>query len=337
EELIGIQSRKNSSLLTVESKPNSSGKSTLDVTLNLKKDDGTDLPPWTVSYNIAIKTVDPFGGEQWGNQLVVWPNFVSSYWEKYYLYSEMPHDQPTGWQVYPIVGNINNTDNVVELIDKELALKLGIKKILPENDYDFVRIAEKTEYNDEIGKILVGNIKTLSNFKYEIYESNKPFRGIELRNSGKSAGYIFLKYSGDQSNNAHIQFIKDKRPEGCRVGIDFGSNNTCIAYDNGERQELLEFQNRRISFFTSDNEQNKNNSSTPAATFEMLFFQNDATWSNKIKSTITLHDDSRLINDQKLTNIEPLFSELVKGGFTSYEKNIAVVDSTDSIHLVGLK
>ena len=332
EELIGIKSRKNSSLLTVESKPNSSGKSTLDVTLNLKKDDGTDLPPWTVSYNIATKTVDPYEC----NQLIVWPNFASSYWEKYFFYSEMPHDQPTGWQVYPIVGNINNTDNVVELIDKELGLKLGIKKILPENDFDFVRIAEKTDYNDEIGKILVGNIKTLSNFKYEIYESNKPFRGIELRNSGKSSGYIFLKYSGDQSNNTHIQFIKDKKPEGCRLGIDFGSNNTCVAYDNGESQELLEFKNRRISFFTCDDEQNNNNASTPADTFEMLFFQNDATWSNKIKSTITLHDDSRLINDQKLSNLEPLFGELVKGGFSNYEKNIAVVDSTDSLHLVGL-
>jgi hypothetical protein len=330
EELIGIQSRKNSSLLTVESKPNSSGKPTLDVTLNLKKDDGTDLPPWTVSYNIAIKTVDPYET----NQLAVWPNFASSYWKKYYLYSEMPHDQPTGWQVYPIVGNINNTDNVVELIDKELALKLGIKKILPENDYDFVRIAEKTEYNDEIGKILVGNIKTLSNFKYEIYESNKPFRGIELRNSGKSSGYIFLKYSGDQSNNAHIQFIKDKRPEGCRVGIDFGSNNTCVAFDNSGNSELLTFNNRRISFFKSDDEQNDTNKSLPADTFEMLFFQNEQIDSNKVKSVLTIHDQSRMVNTGK--SVEDLYAEVVKGGFTLYEKNVNVIDSTDSMHIVEI-
>jgi len=332
EELIGVKAGKNSSVLTIESKPNSSGKPTLDVTLHLRKDDGTDLPPWTVTYNIAFKAVDPYET----NQLVVWPNFASSYWKKYYLYSEMPHDQPTGWQVYPILGNINNSDNVVELIDKELAIKIGIKKILPEKDFEFVRIAQKDQYNDELGKILIGNIKTLSNFKYEIYESNKPIRGIELRYSDKSAGYIFLKYTGDQSKNSQIQLIKDKKPEGCRVGVDFGSNNTCIAYDNGENTELLEFQNRRISFFTSDEDQNRNNSVLPADTFEMLFFQNDPIWSNKIKSTITLHDDSRLINDQKLSNLEPLFGELVKGGFTSYEKNVAVVDSTDELHLVHL-
>jgi len=335
EELIGVKAGKNSSVLTIESKPNSSGKPTLDVTLHLRKDDGTDLPPWTVTYNIAFKAVDPYET----NQLVVWPNFASSYWKKYYLYSEMPHDQPTGWQVYPILGNIKNEDNVVELIDKELAIKIGIKKILPEKDFEFVRIAQKDQkdqYNDELGKILIGNIKTLSNFKYEIYESNKPIRGIELRYSDKSAGYIFLKYTGDQSKNSQIQLIKDKKPEGCRVGVDFGSNNTCIAFDNGENTELLEFQNRRISFFTSDEDQNRNNSVLPADTFEMLFFQNDPIWSNKIKSTITLHDDSRLINDQKLSNLEPLFGELVKGGFTSYEKNVAVVDSTDELHLVHL-
>jgi hypothetical protein len=332
EELIENRGGKQSSTLTAYYKPNYQGRQVLTVRLDLRKDNGTALAPYECNYDIAIKPIDPYET----NQLVIWPNFASSYWNKYYFYSEMPHNSPSGWQVYPIMGNINNNDNVVELIDKSLALSLGVKDMLPVEQYGFVRIAENGESNNSIGKLLIGNIKTLSNFKYEIYESNKPYRGIELRSSGKSSGYIFLKYSGDQSNNSHIQFIKDKKPEGCRVGIDFGSNNTCVAFDNGGDTELLEFKNRRISFFTSDDEQNKNNTAIPADTFEMLFFQNDSIYSNKIKSTITLHDDSRLINNQNLSNIEGLYGELVKGGFTTYEKNIAIVDSTDSLHLVGL-
>jgi hypothetical protein len=332
ESLIGSKVINQTSSLTAFYKPNENGKQILTVRLDLKKDNGTALPPEEVNYNVAIKPIDPFET----NQLVVWPNFVSSYWNKYYLYSEMPHDTPTGWRVYPILGNINNSNNVVELLDKQLGSQLGIKDLSSDEQFGFVRIAHNGESNELLGKLLIGNIQTLSSFKYEIYESNKPFRGIELKNSGKSSGYVFLKYSGDQSNNSHIQFIKDKKPDPCRVGIDFGSNNTCIAYDDGENTNLLEFKNRRVSFFSSDEDQNKMNSALPADTYEMLFFQNDSIWSNRIKSTITLHDDSRIIKDKNSGNLDGLFGDVVKGGFPSYEKNIAIVDSTDSIHLINI-
>jgi len=308
------------------------GKQKLIVTLNLVKDNGSRLKPVVREYSVAVKAVEPYEM----NQLVVWPNFASSSWSKYYMYSEMPHNRPTGWQVFPILGNIRESDNVVELLDKQCGESLGLKEELPSEKYGLVRLAENGTANLKLGRVLVGNIKTLSNFKYEIYESEKPFRGVEIKYSGKSSGFLFLKYKGDSPSNSHIQFVRGKQLKGTRIGVDFGSNNTCIAYFNGEESDILEIKNRRISFFTSDEDQNRNNVTSPADTFEMLFFQNDSIWSNKIKSVLTIHDESRLVADGSSQNIDLLFSEVVKGGITCYEKNVAITDSTDSRYIVSL-
>jgi hypothetical protein len=302
----------------------------LEVKLELRRDDGSLIASVGQPYKITPSGADALGFKQ----MVLWPNFVSNNWGKYYLYSEMPHNSPTGWQAYPIIGNIDEVNNVVELIDKQTGKKIGLKdNQLPEGHFGFVRLAEDGKSNEGIGKLLVGNIKTLSNFKYEIYESTKPIKGVELKNSGKSCGFIFIKYGGSIESSEYVASKMNPNLTATKLGIDFGSNNTCVAYYDGSDSQIVQYQNRRISFFTTDQAQNESNAERPADAFEMLFFQNDTPMSNKIKSVLTLHEETRLIGDGDKNH---LFEEVVKGGFTCYEANIAIEDSTPNRHILGL-
>jgi len=308
----------------------------LNVKLELWKDDGTLITQiGPVPFKLTTVGADALGFKQ----MVLWPNFVSNNWGKYYLYSEMPHNSPTGWQAYPIMGNIDEINNVVELLDRQTGKKIGLKDTqLPDSEFGFVRLAENGKGQDGLGKLLVGNIKTLSNFKYEIYESSKPIRGIELKNSGKSAGFIFIKYGNQMESSSHVTIVPPNRNlNATKLGMDFGSNNSCIAYYDGSESQILQFKNRRISFFTSDEEQNESNKVKPADAFEMLFFQNDEPMSNKIKSVLTLHDETRLEDDKGHGNKNQLLDEVVKGGFSCYESNIAIEDSTSNRHILGLQ
>ena len=299
----------------------------LNVTLDIrKKIDGSQITKLTgLKYKC---NAEPVGSEQ----LIVWPNFVSKFWNKYYMFSEMPHNNPSGWQAFPILGD---TDIHFSLFDKEHSIKSGRKEGLPESEFGFLKVAENgIVKNKDLAKLIVGNIKTLSSYKYEIYESAKPFKGVELKHSGKSAGFVFLKFDGDASSkNIQNEINTNKQLSPTRVGIDFGSNNTCIAYwdEVTSSSELLEFKNRRVALFSSDSDHNESNKSSAAASFEMLFFQNDEIMSNKIKSTLTIHDETRLITDG---NINLSLSEVAKGGFMCYENNIAIEDSTPNRHIL---
>jgi hypothetical protein len=68
----------------------------------------------------------------------------------------------------------------------------------------------------------------------------------------------------------------------------------------------------------------------------MLFFQNDEPMSNKIKSVLTIHEETRLIDDKGSGNLTQLYEEVVKGGFTCYESNIAIEDSTPNRHILSM-
>lgn len=298
----------------------------LNVTLDIRKKDGSQITKLAgLKYQC---NAEPVGAEQ----LIIWPNFVSKLWNKYYMFSEMPHNNPSGWQAFPILGD---TDEYFNLFDREHAVKLGRRDGLPDTEFGFLKIAENGNIlNKDLAKIIVGNIKNLSAYKYEIYESIKPFKGVELKHSGKPAGFVFLKFDGDAStNNVKNEIDINKQLTATRVGIDFGSNNTCIAYwdEISNNSELLEFKNRRVTLFSSDSDHNESNKTAAAASFEMLFFQNDEIMSNKIKSTLTIHDENRVITDG---NINLSLSEVAKGGFMCYESNIAIEDSTPNRHIL---
>ncbi len=287
---------------------------------------------------------DPIGAEK----LIVWPNFVSEAWNKYYLFSEMPHDS-TSWRAFPIVGGIKT--DAAGLFDRDYATAFnkqntesGKRLTLSETE-NFVRIADSGKtVNPTIGQLLVGNSHKVvdSRYEYEIYESQYPFRGLEIQFQNRSAGLLMIDFRATPGMNA-AQHFKDLAGEArtlqpMRVGFDFGSNNTCIAVASvdptapNSQPELLRFRNRRISLLASDDIDNNIRVAQP---FEMLFFQNDEIWSNQIKSVITLHDERRVIGKEGgALNLE--LQKVVKGGFMCYEKNIAITESSANRHMLNL-
>ena len=250
----------------------------------------------TKTYKIHLKRIEDEG------HIVLWPNFKHKEWIKYYCYSEYPHNGST-WQSLPIVENIE---------EKKY-------QVLSKDQVDW-------------GKRLIGIHEVSHDFNYEIYESKHPFVGIELqtppadRGEFKKGGLILVK-------NEKYEPHKDTAGYGpVNIGFDFGSNNTCIAYSaEGDTQaHLIEFKNRRISFFSKDEIHNVANiKEGKIQPFEMLFFPNEGLKSNKIKSILSLHDSDRIIpKGEKIEEVD--HKTVVKGGFPSFEKNLIIANQTDS-------
>ena len=316
-------------------------KNQLMVTLQIVTRDRTRLSPVVKHYQVADETLNP----RESKQLVVWPNFAHDLWTKYYFYSEIPHNNPAGWQAFPISGCFSGDGIEVQFRNpqpSEGTSDLSADK----GTHELQLLAVDGKKKVDFGELIVGNIRTKSTFKYEIYESRQPFIGVELRKAGKAAGYVLLRLAGGIRKDAlRLLSNKSDKANKCTVGIDFGSNNTCIAYSKNSDKEgkpkTLQFTNRRLSLFSSDSNQNRMNASVPANTHEMLFFQNDEVRSDKIKSMLTLHDRGRLLNGgdaiSDFARDTTVFAALVKGGFTSHEKNIAVRKSTDTEHIVQLR
>ena len=122
--------------------------------------------------------------------------------------------------------------------------------------------------------------------------------------------------------------------KGAKLGVDFGSTNSSIAYysegDNKICDNII-LENRRVSLLSDDA---KNNNERPAVEDEIFFFQNDKIITNSIKSVLTIHDPRRLVNEN---NISPdsLASQAVKGGFPCFEKNLPIENAQNNRYILG--
>jgi len=130
-----------------------------------------------------------------GQRVICWPDFVSKIWNKYYLYSELPHNAPD-LRAYPILADKNNFRLISEIKDGK---------------YQFKKIAENgTKVNiDDLCEILIEyDINKLgsSDLQYEIYESPDPFKGIELLSKTKKSGYLVFKSIMSNNNNTLKDF-----------------------------------------------------------------------------------------------------------------------------------
>jgi len=265
-------------------------------------------------------------------QLIVWPDFVSKYWNKYYFFSEIPHDD-SNFQAFPIIGD--NSEGM-PIMDNDYLKRSNLVNAQVNADHKFVTLAENgtTKY-PELGRLIVGNIKNVQKYPYEIYESKKPFKGVQIKFRNQPCGSIFLNF--DEQRGEHVKNMPDTSPpQETRVGMDFGSNNSCFAFFDGQNSQLLKFQNRRVSFLSSDDDHNLKNKNKAAAPFEMLFFQNDEIWSNKIKSVLTLHEESRLIKDDPSDSINLIIGEAVKGGTLCFENNVAIKEISQNRHRLDM-
>lgn len=266
----------------------------LSVNLRLMSNTGQTLAIVRRNYEIHSESITD-------KNIVIWPNFISAQWNKYFLFSEMPHNEINNWNVTPIL--CDSKKDELPIIDKDYIRDILNKdvNILPDGLYNIA-----VGGNIDLGEVIVKNKPEVNGYKYEIYKSNFPFKGIEIKFADESVGFIYIKYKDEQLIKRRFD------PIPCRVGIDFGSNNTCISYKVGDNNtELLEFNNRRISLFKSDVRLNEGNGY--AKNFELLFFQNERIKSNRIKSWLTIHRDGVA---------DAVINEVAKGGFNCFEPKI---------------
>lgn len=257
--------------------------------------------------------------------VVLWPNFISDKWNRYFLYSEMPHNarqEDCQYSAVPFVGDekqgneiITDYDgNIQYLADKGVAL--GDAKLLVTSDS---RTATRK-------------------YKYEIYESKHPFRGVRFTHiTGCDSGFVLIHYSSNL--NANDTLPKDmldvnRTLSDVTVGVDFGSTNTSVAYHDGQMQyaEGIQFTGQRVSLFT---DLGANANQAPAER-NVLFFQNEELYSNAIKSILAIHDDQRLPKSE-MDGINTLRSEAVQGGFPCFCRHLPVDNVADDTMTLGFR
>lgn len=296
----------------------SSDVNNLKVKLLLFTTDGKEKPLEEV-YTVGITSIR-------GHDILIWPNFISKQWNRYFMYSEIPHNttsQTCPFKATPFVGDVEDVFFRI-LMDEE-----GKPVYLSKDGV--TNVSEKFKDTIKAKLHIVSDNRVADNkYKYEIYESNQPFKGVKLAYANKDSGYIIIRYStqDDKLPNNYLQTTKELAQ--ANLGIDFGSTNSSVAYYSKKENRLVDeiiLKNRRVSLFANDN---KDNDVRPAMEDEIFFFQNDEIKTNSIKSVMTIHDQKRLVQDTAIMDSAMLVSQAVKGGFPCFEKNLPIESATEN-------
>lgn len=313
------------SRLTAIYDPNAE-KNNLEVTLHLDLNDGRTK---------EMKATYTCGGEIDGKELIMWPNFISKRWHRYFLYSELPHNvnlKNYPFQAFPFVGDELHDFTIIE--DKE-GQPLYLAKDGHDVDYDFVDPIDGSPRHVETSLHLVSNSATADNpYKYEVYECNHPFMGVKLNlPDGKPAGFLIIKYRTSENNPAIPKDklgIQDNGLRGTTLGVDFGSTNTSIAYLDpiDQQPKGIQFANRRVALLRAG----EKSTDEVADESHLFFFQANPLLSNSIKSTLTLHNSGRVTKDINETQEIAKFQKEVKGGFPCFSRNLPV-DKVESRYI----
>jgi len=261
--------------------------------------DGRRLTPVVKEYK--IKT---FTGT--AKNVIMWPNFVSKDWTAYYLYNEFPSNNGDikfvpFYKKYTEQGGFDSGECITDSKGN---------MIFADEQSDEVSAQTIVRYPVEIA--------TADNTPYEIIRSNKPFAGLEIRSreNGKDrvCGYLIVKKYNDECS------VKDLSHEtsfdNVIVGIDFGSNNSCLSYsiNNQSGVKPITFANRRVFLSGSENYDPRHEKT--ALRNELLFFQNESTENGQIKSWV--HD-----HDRKYVP-EGMREEEISGGVPIFEPNLVI-------------
>lgn len=278
------------------------------------------------------------GGIIDGSELIVWPNFISRKWHRYFMYSELPHNVNLNgypFQAVPFVGDELDGFRTVTRGD-------GTPAYLAENghdvDYDYTSSDGKKRHVECSLHIVSGSAVTDNPYKYEIYESNHPFKGVRLSlPSGQESGFLIIKYGSarDSALPYNGLDIQDNSLRQTSLGVDFGSTNTSIAYYNPDtnQPEGLRFSNRRVPLLHvgADSDDDVANEC------QLLFFQSNGILSNSIKSTLTMHDSRRVRQERNETKELAKFEKEVKGGFPCFSRNLPVFSASRKDRFIKLK
>lgn len=231
-------------------------------------------------------------------KVIAWPHFVSEKWNKYYLFTEFTE---------------GDTEQFVPLF------KIG-GEIVKTIDGDFLTsryepIAEE-EKKVDIKRLVTFPLGQSDNLpKYNIITSNKPMCGLfaTVKVTGKSVGAGFMMMRPD--------LIKDLTAIDFNttavVGVDFGSNNTCLFYNANDRgARPLEFENYRSVLVGREN----NDEKAIAENNELLFFTNYPSKNGQLKSWLHEHDSRYNIPNQ---------SAEVAGGVPVNRPNVRVIEMNE--------
>lgn len=258
--------------------------------------------------------------------ILLWPNFISKQWNRYFLYSEMPHNtqsQNCPFKATPIVGSFKDNDFRIIVDDKTKEPVL-----LAENGRISIPNIIEAEYNLKAKFHIVSDNRVSDNdYKYEIYESNLPFKGVKLSSGNKESGYLVIRYTTAEHPNLPKNGLGlESQLREAHVGIDFGSTNTSVAYSvDGELRSIF-FKNHRISLLQAGRRSN-------CKERDLLFFQSKEIEGNSIKSILTLNDQRRFVQNDYGAQCKE-----VSGGMPCFDPSLLPVESvTENKILLKLK
>lgn len=253
--------------------------------------------------------------------ILVWPNFVSPQWDAYFMYNELPHNGTSQtYRAFPFVGGME--ENYFRII-----VDSSQNPVLLSNDGKITASESvvKSELLVKCDEAVADNP-----YKYEIYRSNKPYKGVRLLSpTGAEGGYLLINYSSAQGSTLPHDWMRPgahSSLQKVRLGIDFGSTNTSIAYSSdGTGERGFEFSNQRVSLMGNE---------LPGHPIfprenQVFFFQGAGpkVKSNAIKSVLTLHDNRRLPDLRTGESITMRNEREVVGGFPSFADNLPFSNS----------
>jgi hypothetical protein len=251
----------------------------------------------------------------------MWPDFVSDNWDAYYLYSEYPLSVQ-GMKFVPFYKR--GQEQKIISVERQHGTKT-VKSVVYSNSPE----EDKRDAELDITNLITypaGQVPQEMH-KYEVIKSNRPLAGLEIRSeiAGKSqlAGYLLVKNPGDATmgNRKIVDFTTEDITREAIVGIDFGSNNSCVHYTlkSAASNEAMpiKFENRRLALVGIDSE-----SGFTAERDELLFFSNEPSPNGQIKSWLHEHDN-RYIGANK--------EKEIAGGVAVNEKNILVKEMTREV------
>lgn len=271
----------------------------------------------------TFKKVYTAGTEVRNKDILIWPNFISPQWDSYYMYNELPHNGITkDYRAFPFVGEMQNNYFRILLDDNKLPILLSS---------DGKITAPNNKVNAEL---LVQSDDAVADnpYKYEIYRSDKPFKGVRLLSpTGNEGGFILINYSSAQGTLLPQDMMRPGATpslSNVNIGIDFGSTNTSIAYSSDNTGEKgFVFKNHRVSLMGNE---------LPGSKYipkenQIFFFQGfgPEVKSNSIKSVLTLHDSRRLPSLQQGQSRKMRDEREVIGGFPCFGENLPFSDSKD--------
>ena len=254
--------------------PNNKDGEKLIVSLKLFTTAGNEITK-EQTYNVNADSVK-------GKDILMWPNFISKQWNRYFLYSEIPHND-VKFQATPFIGDVNDIYFRIVLDDNGTPIYLADKGTVTSMSNKSSNIKYQLHVNSN-------HAVADNTYKYEIYESNQPFKGIKFSFNGIDCGFGIIRYQGTETTSEnplpHNMLEIKKQLITARLGVDFGSTNSSVAYySDGDNKvcDSLTLKNRRISLLGDDA---KDNDERPAVEDEIFFFQNDEIMTNSIKSIL---------------------------------------------------